>query len=155
MAPTLWNRASEQPYLYTSVSPCRKVVMLPIARPSLVATRILTRSSKQTTRFLNHWSGCGAGPCLRRVWSRQAEECLQERLGPAFLVAHSFPLRAMDLPLNGAAMSRPRFCAMSNRKLRALGIAMLTWRAALADHLPLATRSLLFRLRFRERRVER
>ena len=42
------------------------------------------------------------------------------------------PVRSDDFV---APAARPRFCAMSNRKLRALGIEMLSWRAALAHHL--------------------
>jgi dTDP-4-dehydrorhamnose reductase len=46
------------------------------------------------------------------------------------------PVRAADLP---AVAPRPRFCALSNQKLAAVGITMPPWQSAIRRHL--ATRS--------------
>jgi dTDP-4-dehydrorhamnose reductase len=42
------------------------------------------------------------------------------------------PITSVDLKL---AAPRPRFCALSNEKLRAAGVAMPDWRSALLCHL--------------------
>jgi dTDP-4-dehydrorhamnose reductase len=62
------------------------------------------------------------------TWYALAMEVSRELGVPATIV----PLKASDFQ---TPAPRPQFCALSNRKLLALGIEMPTWRTALARHL--------------------
>jgi len=79
--------------------------------------------------------GCGAPGGLYHcvntglaTWHEIAQEVARRLRRDSRLV----PIRMADLPLKAA---RPRFCALSNAKLAALGIAMPTWQDAVDRHL--------------------
>jgi dTDP-4-dehydrorhamnose reductase len=67
------------------------------------------------------------------TWLEFAQE-LARLLGvePRFV-----PMRMADVPMRAA---RPQYCALSNEKLRSIGIDMPTWQDALARHLKEAER---------------
>lgn len=85
------------------------------------ATRCLIEQAAPFGTYHCVTSGC-------TTWYELAREAARH-LGTSALV---LPVRSDDFP---APAVRPRFCALSNRKLLALGIEMPSWRAALTRHL--------------------
>src|SRR5258708_3898796 len=59
-------------------------------------------------------------------------QTLAMRMGGEALAAHLAPVRMGDVPLRAA---RPQFCALSNAKLRSIGIEMPSWEQALDRYL--------------------
>jgi len=65
------------------------------------------------------------------TWLEFARE-LARQLGVREVDSRLVPVRTADVPLRAA---RPLYCALSNEKLRAAGVAMPAWQDALAQYL--------------------
>jgi dTDP-4-dehydrorhamnose reductase len=95
-----------------------------------VSPTYIVDAADATRQLLERQPPAGVYHCVNSgscTWLELAEE-LARRLGvPPRLV----PVRMGDVPLRA---ERPRYCALSNEKLRAAGIAMPTWEDALARY---------------------
>ena len=96
------------------------------------ATRQIIESTRGGGR------GVGMAPGLyhcvnsgRCTWLEFARE-LARQLGVREVDSRLVPVRTADVPLRAA---RPLYCALSNEKLRAAGVAMPAWQDALAQYL--------------------
>ncbi len=69
----------------------------------------------------------------RCTWLEFAQELARQLrpLGPPGMDARLTPARMADVRLRA---ERPQFCALSNAKLRSIGIEMPTWQDALARY---------------------
>ncbi|HJZ71760.1 MAG TPA: dTDP-4-dehydrorhamnose reductase [Vicinamibacterales bacterium] len=88
------------------------------------ATRLLLESSAPTGLY----HCVNSGYC---TWLELAQ-ALARGMGGDALVARLVPVRMADVTLRAI---RPRFCALSNAKLRAIGIEMPPWQDAVARFL--------------------
>ena len=95
-----------------------------------VSPTYLIDAARATRRLLESSSAPGLYHCVNTglcTWLEFAR-ALAGRLGGEALVAALVPVKMADVSLRAA---RPRFCALSNAKLRASGIEMPTWQDAL------------------------
>jgi len=88
------------------------------------ATRLLLESSAPTGLY--HCVNSGFGTWL------ELAQTLARGIGGDALVAKLVPVRMADVTLRA---TRPKFCALSNAKLRAIGIEMPSWQDAVARFL--------------------
>lgn len=87
-----------------------------------------------TRRLLESAAPAGLYHCVNSghcTWLEFAQE-LARRLGPPDLVARLVPVRLADMRLRAP---RPLYCALSNAKLRSVGIDMPVWQDALSRYL--------------------
>jgi dTDP-4-dehydrorhamnose reductase len=87
-------------------------------------TRLLIESSPPTGLY----HCVNSGHC---TWYEFAQK-LAMGMGGNGLAAHLTPVRMADVPLRA---ERPQFCALSNAKLRSIGIEMPSWEDALDRYL--------------------
>jgi dTDP-4-dehydrorhamnose reductase len=93
-------------------------------------------AARATRRLIEMSAPPGLYHCVntgRCTWFELARE-LARRLGGESLVAKLVPVKMTDVALPAA---RPKFCALSNAKLRSVGIDMPTWQDALDRYLPI------------------
>jgi dTDP-4-dehydrorhamnose reductase len=101
-----------------------------------IVDRTVTPSSVQdvvhaTRRLIQQEAPCGTYHCVSSGptnWYELAQEIARYLGGNG----HIIPVESRDFITVAA---RPRYCALSNAKLKAAGIDMPTWRASLARHL--------------------
>jgi dTDP-4-dehydrorhamnose reductase len=79
-----------------------------------------------------------SGQCTWLALARELGRCL----GPAFVDVPLSPVRMAEVTLRA---ERPKFCALSNAKLRSVGIEMPTWEDALARYARQSRTSASFR----------
>jgi dTDP-4-dehydrorhamnose reductase len=84
-----------------------------------------------TAFLLRHRPAAGLYHCVNTGWCTWLE--LGEEIASQLRTSGSLrPIRISELPLKAP---RPRYCALSNEKLRRAGFAMPTWQSALERHL--------------------
>jgi dTDP-4-dehydrorhamnose reductase len=84
-----------------------------------------------TKHLLRNRAPCGLYHCVNSgavTWEGLAQEIVRQLQLPSTLR----PIRMADLQLRAP---RPRFCALSNEKLRRAGFDMPTWQSALGRYL--------------------
>jgi dTDP-4-dehydrorhamnose reductase len=93
--------------------------------------------ARATRMLLEHQAPFGTYHCVNSgfsTWYELAQE-IARGLG---IPARIEPITAVDLT---AIASRPRFCALSNRKLHAVGVDMPSWESAIRRHLVAAAQT--------------
>ncbi len=91
----------------------------------IIDAAALTRRLVETAAPFGLYHCVNSGHC---TWLQFAQELLRQLDMDARLV----PLRLADMKLRA---ERPQFCALSNEKLRAIGLAMPSWQDALRRYL--------------------
>ena len=94
------------------------------------ATRVLVETGAQPGLY----HCVNSGQC---TWFELAQEAVR-LLGQPQWVARLVPVKMSEMPLKA---TRPQFCALANDKLRAAGVEMPAWQAALAAYLEAARRA--------------
>lgn len=102
-----------------------------VFRDRVVSPSYVWDVAAATAALLQKRPACGVYHCVnsgRATWHEVAQEAARQ-LG---VEAALDPVAVADVPLRAA---RPKYCALSNEKLRAAGITMPTWQDALGREL--------------------
>ena len=103
----------------------------PVFTDRVVSPSYVEDVAAATAHLLAHAAPAGLYHCVNTGWCTWLElgEEIARQLGVAAALQ---PIRMQDLKLRAR---RPRYCALSNEKLRSAGFAMPTWQSALERHL--------------------
>jgi dTDP-4-dehydrorhamnose reductase len=98
-----------------------------------VSPTYIVDAARAMRRLLESGATPGLYHCVNSgscTWLELAHE-LARQLGLENIDARLTPVRVADVPLRAA---RPQYCALSNEKLRSVGVAMPSWQDALARY---------------------
>jgi len=99
-----------------------------------VSPTYLGDAARATRRLIESSPPPGLYHCVNSghcTWYEFAQK-LAMGMGGSALAAHLTPVRMADVPLRA---ERPQFCALSNAKLRSIGVEMPSWEDALDRYL--------------------